>query len=111
MSSGSLLSQIQAIAQKVFAEASGLSVVLESIRQLILEHFGQNGLYAAYIAAAALIIFVATRLAKLAFSTLKYLVIPSVALAFGASLLVPYSFSTLLPVTVTLCSLVLLFKG
>lgn len=111
MLNGSLLTQAQELAQKASTEAAGLSGAFDSVRQLILDNFGQNGLYAAYIAAAALIVFVASRIAKLTISTLKYLVIPSIALAFGASLLMPYSFAALLPASVTLCSLVLLFKG
>ncbi|HKK20952.1 MAG TPA: hypothetical protein VJ983_05715, partial [candidate division Zixibacteria bacterium] len=103
--------QVQTLAEKASAQASTVTSIFESIRQLILDNFGQNGLYAAYIATAALIVFVASRLAKLTISTLKFLVIPSVALAFGVSLFAPYSFAALLPVSVTLCSMVLLFKG
>ncbi len=111
MLSGSLIAQVQTAAENAAAQAASLSTVFDSVRQLILDNFGQNGLYAAYIAAAALIVFVVSRLAKLAVSTLKFLVIPSVALAFGVSLFAPYSFAALLPVSVTLCSMVLLFKG
>lgn len=93
------------------AKADEYSGVLGSAQQFIVEHFGQNGLYAAYIAVAAIVLFVVSRLAKLTFSTIKYLVIPAVALAFAGSFFVPYSFVALLPATVAVCSLFLLFKG
>lgn len=82
-----------------------------SIKGLILNHFGQNGLYAAYILLAALVVLVVSRMTKITFATVKYLVIPAVGVAFIGSLFTGYSFIHLLPMTVTLFSLVLLFKG
>ena len=111
MLSGELISQAKQIADEAAKKADEYSGVLGSIQSVIVEHFGQPGLYAAYIAVAVFILFVASRLAKITFSTIKYLVIPSVALAFVGSYFVPFSFPALLPVTVTLCSLFLLFRG
>ena len=111
MLSGELISQVKQIADEATKKADEYSGVLGSVQSVIVEHFGQSGLYAAYIAAAVFILFVASRLAKITFSTVKYLVIPSVALAFIGSYFVPFSFPALLPVTVTLCSLFLLFRG
>jgi hypothetical protein len=37
--------------------------------------------------------------------------VPALVLAFVGSMVLPYSFAMLLPVTVAGCSLVLLFKG
>ena len=87
------------------------SGVFGSVKAVIIEHFGPNGLIAAYIVAAALILVLVSRLAKIGFATARYLVLPAVALAFLGSFVLPYSFFMLLPVTVTACSLVLLFKG
>ena len=108
---GKLLTQLQSLADDASVKADEYSGVIGSIQQLIVEHFGQNGLYAAYIALAALILFVVSKLAKLTFSTLKFLILPSLALAFAGSFFVPYSFLALLPVTVAVCSLFLLFRG
>ncbi|NOY89333.1 MAG: hypothetical protein GXO93_08110 [FCB group bacterium] len=111
MLNGEILTQIKGLADQASQKADEYSGVISSVQQLIVKHFGQNGLYAAYIVLAVLILFIVSRLGKLAFSTVKYLVIPSVALAFIGSLFVNQSFVVLLPVTVTLCSLFLLFRG
>jgi hypothetical protein len=106
-----LLAQIKAFAEGALARLGELSGIVASAQQFIVERFGQPGLIAAYITLGALVLFVVSRLMKLTFSTVKYLVIPAVALAFLASVCTPFSFAVALPVTVTVCSLVLLFKG
>jgi hypothetical protein len=106
-----LIGQLQQYADQASQKAHEYSGVLASARAYIVEHFGSNGLIAAYIVLAVILLVVITKLAKLTFSALKYLVIPSVGLAFIASLVLPYSFATALPVTVTVCSMFLLFKG
>lgn len=111
MLEGNLLNIIQKLAEKVFNLISEYLSVIVSVRELILEQFGQNGLIAAYIVLAVLTVLIIWRLAKITFATVKYLVIPAVALAFLGSFLLPYSFFILLPVTVTACSLLLLFRG
>ncbi len=101
--------------QKLWDKASGQfnesASVVYSVRELIEQNFGYNGLIAAYIILGVLAIVVISRLVRIALATVRYLIVPAVALAFVGSLLLPYSFFILLPVTATLCSLVLLFKG
>lgn len=111
MLNGETIAELKNLADQATAKADEYSGLFGAAQRFIVEHFGQNGLYAAYIAAAALILFVVSRLAKLTFSTLKYLVLPALALAFAGSFFVPYSFVALLPVTVAVCSVFLLFKG
>jgi hypothetical protein len=111
MLDGKLVSQIQDISRQAGATAEQYSGVFGSAKGFILENFGQSGLIAAYIAVAALAVFLISRLAKITFSTLKYMIIPAAALAFVGSFFLPYSFFALLPVTVTASSLILLFKG
>jgi len=106
-----LLSQVQALADQATARADEYSGLLGGAKAYIIDHFGETGLIATYIALAVLVLFVVSRLAKLTFSAVKYLVIPALALAFLASLFSPYSFAAALPVSVTICSLFLLFKG
>lgn len=106
-----LLSQARELADQAAVKADEYAGVLGQAREFIVAHFGLTGLYATYITLAVLILFVVSRLAKLTFSALKYLVVPSVALAFLASLFLPFSFAMALPVSVTVCSLFLLFKG
>ena len=106
-----LLSQVQALADQATVKADEYSGVLGAAKAYIVDHFGETGLIATYIALAVLVLFIVSRLAKLTFSAVKYLVIPSLALAFLASLFLPYSFAAALPVSVTVCSLFLLFRG
>lgn len=107
----SLVAQIEELSDQAVVGADEYSGVIGSIKGLILQHFGQNGLIATYIVLAVLILVIVSRLAKITFSTLRYLVIPAVALAVLGSFVLPYSFALLLPITVTACSLVLLVKG
>lgn len=111
MISSDLLNQVSDLAESASLKVDEYSGVLGSAKELILEHFGENGLIAAYIALAVLALFLISKLVKLSVSTLKYLVIPSLALAALASFVTPFSFFVALPVTVTACSLLLLFKG
>ncbi len=106
-----LLTQVQALADQATARADEYSGVLDIARAYIVDHFGETGLIAAYIALAVIVLFVVSRVAKLTFSAVKYLVIPALAMAFLASIFSPYSFAAALPASVTVCSLFLLFKG
>jgi hypothetical protein len=106
-----LVSQAKDLVDEARVRAEEYSGVLGPAKAFIIEHFGQNGLIAAYIVLAVLILFVVSRLAKLTFSAVKYLVVPSVALAFLGSFFLPFSFAAALPISVTVCSLFLLFKG
>jgi hypothetical protein len=106
-----LLTQARDLIDQASVKAQELSGVLTSIRDFIFDNFGQNGLYAAYVAGAVLCFLVVSWLVRLAFSTIKYIVIPSVVLALLVSFVSPLSFGAALPATVTACSLVMLFKG
>ena len=106
-----LISQVKEVADRATAQATEYTGVIEQAKGYVVNHFGESGLIAAYIAGGVLLLFVLTRLAKLTLSAVKYLVIPSVALAFLASVFLPLTFAVALPVSVTVCSLFLLFKG
>jgi len=111
MPATSLLTAAGDLIDQASIKAHELSGVLASAREFILDNFGQNGLYAAYVVAGVLCFLVVSWLVRLAFSAVKYIVIPAVALALLASFVLPLSFAAALPATVTACSLVLLFKG
>ncbi len=102
-------------AKQIFDQANvsieHYSGILGQVQQLIIDNFGETGLYAAYISLAAVSLLLIWKLIKLSLSALKYMVLPAVGLAFIGSFFMPYSFSSLLPVTVTGCSMILLFKG
>jgi hypothetical protein len=103
--------QAQQALESATEKAEEYSSIFGTIKGAIVEQFGPNGLIAAYIVISAIILVLLTRLTKITFSTLKYLVIPATALAFIGTFFLPYSFVALLPVTVTGCSLIFLFKG
>jgi len=106
-----LLSQFQQVADKASVSAREYGGVMAQVQQYIVENFGQGGLYASYISLAAISLLIFWKVVKLSFAALKYMVLPAVAIAFVGSFFLPYTFSTLLPVTVTGCSLFLLFRG
>jgi hypothetical protein len=111
MSDISLLTQLADMGDRAAVEADNVSGGLGSIKALILEHFGPNGLTAAYVVVAVVVLVVVWRLTKITFVTLKYLVVPAIALAVLGTFVLPYSFVMLLPMTVVGCSLILLVKG
>ncbi|MFQ6008825.1 MAG: hypothetical protein ACE5K8_07750 [Candidatus Zixiibacteriota bacterium] len=111
MLEASLLDLIQKLWEKVSGQFNEFAGVIGSVRELIERYFGHNGLIAAYIILGVLVVVILSRLTKITIATAKYLIVPAVALAFMGSLLLPYSFFILLPVTATMCSLVLLFKA
>ena len=106
-----LLTKAKMFAEEAIARAGEYSGLVVAARQYIIDNFGQTGLIAAYITLGVLVVFVSSRLVMMTIAAIKYLVVPALVLAFLASLLLPVTFGVALPVTVTLCSLVLLFKG
>jgi hypothetical protein len=111
MSINSLLNLLKEALAAIPALITGALTALAPVKQMILDQFGWPGLMAAYIAIGVIGLLVIWRLTKLTFAAVKYLVVPALALAFVVSLVSPYSFAAALPVTVTLCSLILLAKG
>ena len=111
MSAATLLNQLSDLGDRAAAEADRFAGDLGSIKALILETFGPNGLIAAYIVVAVLLLVIIWRLTKITFAALRYLVVPAIALAALGSFVLPYSFDVLLPMTSVACSLILLVKG
>lgn len=90
---------------------SWIGAAINQAEAFILAQFGQPGVYAAYIAALAIGLFLLVRILKITFAIIKYVVLPSVALAFVGSLILPVTFFYLLPVTVSLSSVYLLIRS
>ena len=105
------LDTIQSLLAKVTDGAGDLAATFALAKNYILDHFGSNGLLAAYGVAVVITLLVLYQLVRITWMAVKYVAIPSVALAYLASFVMPYPFASVLPVTVALCSLVLLFKG
>ena len=84
---------------------------LDPIRGFIVDHFGQTGLYAAYILAAAIVLLLVYKLVKLSFDLIFFVALPSVLAAFVLTFFLPYSFFYLLPATVAVFTLGLVMKS
>lgn len=106
-----IVSQMKDLADQASARAEQVGGPISAAKHWIVDMFGQNGLYATYIILAAVILLAISKLVGLTFSAVKYMVIPAVVLAFLATIFLPYSFFVALPVTATVCSLFMLFKG
>ena len=111
MPRGDLVARLQNIADQAEASAGEYSGAIETSKGWIIDNCGENGLLAAYIALGAIALLVAMKITKCSFSTIKYLVLPALSLAVLGSFVLPFSFLFLLPITVTACSLLLVFKG
>lgn len=84
---------------------------LDPIRQFIVDHFGQAGLYAAYMLAAALLLLLVYKLVKMSFELVFFVALPSLLAAFVLTFFLPYSFFYLLPATVAVFTLGLVMKS
>lgn len=85
--------------------------MFDDARSYILENFGQEGLYAAYIVLASVVVFILIKVLSISFTVVKIVIVPSLAIAFVASLLLPFNFFYLLPITASIFSVGLLIKG
>ncbi|HOD67068.1 MAG TPA: hypothetical protein PK186_10025 [candidate division Zixibacteria bacterium] len=111
MHSGEWLAQARALLERAVQAVQDLAAAAAGAQEWIVAHFGQNGLYAAAFIGAALGLYLILQLIRITLAALKYLVVPGVGLALLGSLVLPFSFFFLLPITLSACSLVLLFKG
>ena len=104
----SLLSSVQSGAvEKVIADQQQY---LDPVRQFILDHFGQNGLYAAYALSAILAGLLLYKLVKFSFELIFLVAVPSTLAAFILSYFLPYNFLYLLPITTALLTLGLVIR-
>ena len=84
---------------------------LEAVKQLIQDKFGTPGVIAAAIFLVSIVALLLSKLVKTGFNIVRYVVIPSVVVTFVATYFLPYSFGYILPVSVSLFSVVLMIKG
>jgi len=85
--------------------------VLDPIRQFIFDNFGQTGLYAAYLLAAAIVLLLAYKLIRFSFHLVFFVALPSVLAAFILTFFLPYSFVYMLPATVAVFTLGLVLRS
>jgi hypothetical protein len=79
--------------------------------KFIQNNFGVPGLIAALILLLSLTVLLIARILRIAFDVFRFVIIPSVAVTFIATYFLPYSFTYILPVTMALFSVVLIFKS
>jgi len=91
-----------------FTDPNGLFM---AARLFIEEKFGTPGLIAAGILLAVIIMVIISKVVKLSFDIVRFVIIPSVAVTFIGTYFLPYSFVYILPVTVAFFSIVLIIKG
>ncbi|MEP0829563.1 MAG: hypothetical protein AB1690_13650 [Candidatus Zixiibacteriota bacterium] len=77
----------------------------------IYDRFGTVGIVAAGILLVALAVLLISKLAKLSFNVFRFVVLPSVVVAFVVSYFLPFPFDRVLPIAVAIFSVVLLIKG
>ncbi|MFZ1684286.1 MAG: hypothetical protein WAU88_09180 [Candidatus Zixiibacteriota bacterium] len=81
------------------------------IAQSIQSHFGMPGLAATLVLGLTAAILIFIKLLRIAFDIVRFVAIPSLAVAFLASCFLPYPFAAILPVVVVFFSLGLIFKA
>ncbi|MGB5107164.1 MAG: hypothetical protein WBP29_15215 [Candidatus Zixiibacteriota bacterium] len=73
--------------------------------------FGTIGVIAALILCLSILTLVVGKLLKILFNVVRYVAIPSVVVAFVATLFLPYPFAYILPAAVAVFSMVLIVKS
>lgn len=99
------------IIQQAFSQVNEPSGLIDVGRQFIEEKFGTAGLIAAALLLVSIVGLLLSKITKLSFNLVRFVVIPSVAITFVATYFLPYSFVYILPVTVAFFSVVLMVKG
>jgi hypothetical protein len=87
------------------------SSVIAAGKNFIQERFGTPGLVATLILTVSIGALLASKILKIAFDVLRFVVVPSVVVTFIATYFLPFSFIYILPATVALFSVVLIIKG
>ena len=99
------------ILQQAAAQVGEPSGFIDASRQFIEEKFGMAGIIAAALLLVSIVGLLLSKVTKLSFNLVRFVVIPSVAVTFIATYFLPYSFIYILPVTVAFFSVVLMVKG
>ncbi|MCX6825868.1 MAG: hypothetical protein NTV06_01175 [candidate division Zixibacteria bacterium] len=74
-------------------------------------HFGNAGVIAAAVLLFSIALLIVSKILRIAFDVLRYVVVPSIVVTFIGTFFLPYSFGYILPATVALFSLILIVKG
>ncbi len=101
----------EAITELFPSFVQSLEPTLLAIREYLLSRYGEYGVIAATVLAVVIAFLIINSAIKLAFSVVKYVVVPALVLSLLASLTLPYNFFQVLPIAVGGCSIILLFKG
>lgn len=99
------------IIQQAFSQVNEPSGLIDVGHQFIEEKFGTAGIIAAALLLVSIVGLLLSKITKLSFNLVRFVVIPSVAITFVATYFLPYSFVYILPVTVAFFSVVLMVKG
>lgn len=79
--------------------------------EYLLSQLGQTATFAIYLALGAIVLLALFRSFKFSFDVLRFVVVPTTAIAFVGSLLLPYSFLTIAPFAAIACSTLLFIRG
>ena len=79
--------------------------------EYLVAQVGQTAAFAIYLALAALVLLALFRSFKFSFDVLRFVVVPTIAIGFVGSLVLPYSFVTIAPFAAIGCSTLLFIRG
>jgi hypothetical protein len=84
--------------------------ILSSGKQFISRYLGMPGLVAVIILATTAAVLLISKIVSIAFEIVRYVILPSVVLTFIATYFLPYSLFYMLPASIALFSLILIFR-
>jgi len=103
------------IKSELFARAelfvSSIPEQAQDFHSYLIDNCGQTITMAIYLAVVALVLLAVHRGVKLSFDLLRFVVIPTIAVGFIGSLVIPYSFFHIVPFAAIVFSTLLFLKG
>jgi hypothetical protein len=88
-----------------------LPAQLMALHSYLVSTLGRTAAIAVYLSVAAIVLLAIFRSAKFSFDLLRFVILPTAAVGFLGSLLLPYSFATIAPFAAIVCSTLLLIRG
>ncbi|MFH2056866.1 MAG: hypothetical protein ABIJ61_12985 [bacterium] len=99
------------LAARIESVLKALPAQFGTWHEYLVAQLGQTATFAIYLALGAIILLALFRSFKFSFDVLRFVVVPTLAIAFVGSLLLPYSFLTIAPFAAIACSTLLFIRG
>lgn len=102
---------LETVLNRLSVWASQIGVNILAYHKLLVDQVGEKLAMGIYLCAAILVLLVIFKVFKLAFNILRFVIIPSVVVAYVASMFLSFSFLAAMPIAGALFSVLLFIKS